>query len=284
MTISFTSDFPLVIAGTDVPLNPSFEDWDSLTAPSGWTRSVNGVYAPDADNAYPCGVYALKATKNANNKLSQAISLSSFGFTAFPSWATSWVLALSYRVPNSGACAGKMRITYGTSSYVEAAIGLSFAQAFVFLELAGTNNPTGIEIYPATIGGTSGDQCIIDSVMFGLAVDLDVYMEPWNPIPKYKDETRESPLTVSTQLLSDAYDLKCETNHFGPTLKSKILGLRRYLAQGHYYAMILDRASSAPYSDEWMPYLVEQGQGGAVFTPGGPGTFKFTFNGRGNLP
>jgi hypothetical protein len=260
VAINFANDLPLLIAGTEVPVNPSFEDWVS-GAPRGWT--VSGVTA-ETTLVFPCGERSCAIANGGS--ISQTLSLSSFGFTSFPTWATSFGLAVCARGGNATISVnGTTKAMVNGSGW-----GLTIQENAAVGTIGITNS--------------SGSTCYVDSIMAGFLIDLDVPMKNWNPQAKMKGSKRASSYGTHTNLLSDAWDLKAELVSFESALKIKLTGFISYVMKGHYYAAILDRAASGNYQDEIFPYLYFNSQDAPDFKSGAPNVFGLKFNGEGCLP
>lgn len=260
MSTDYTTEFPLMLVGTDVLENPSFEDFP--LASHGWTPS--GTVVQEFDLVHPCGFVSAKLSSGAS--LVQAISITDFGLSALPAWASAVCLAVCCRGSNGSIAIGATSASMANESnkwnlcYVEAAA-----------------------VDDITIIGGSGDT-YVDSVMFGFVVDVPIFMTDWNAVTKAKQETRETPFNIMTQLQSDAPDLKASFNAFDGSFRNILNNAIRYWQRGHYYAMILDRKNSGNFADEILPYLAYNSQDSPKFIPGAPDVFTMSLNGRGNLP
>ena len=197
-----------------------------------------------------------------------------------PSWADAIVAIIPYYKSNTGdtgeAQLGTAWNNAGNSDYP--LTGDAGVWYFAYTELSALSNTRIL------LGTYTGAYTYYDNIMFGFAIDLDVYFEKWNPVDRTKKEERDTPYNVLTQLYSDALDLKAETIKFDTTLRQKIIGAWQYLQKGHYFGCILDRGHSAPYRDEWMPYLSLDSQDTPKFYAGAPGVHTMGINGRGCLP
>lgn len=279
MAIDFTSDFPLLIIGTEVVDNPSFEDWSSASACDDWT-TAGGTLSNTTDERYvhPVGSRSLILDAAADRAgTAAADTYAEFGLTAMPSWADGFIAVCAYYRDGVGGTNDDAHMAIGATN--GAVLDATASEwHFGYVEAAGPTTGTLV-----LNGPTTGD-VYFDNLMMGFYIDLDIYFKKWNPIDRTKKEKRDTPYNHMTQLYSDAFDLKATTIKFGTTLREKLLGAWQYLQKGHYFACILDRANSAPYRDEWMPYLSLNSQDSPKFFPGAPDVYTMGINGRGNLP
>lgn len=291
MALDVTTDFPLLIAGTDCVGNPSFEDW-SAGMPVGWATTGSVI-----EKTWNSGGLSVKGSKYA--QLSEVATLrypatGYFSYTnlglvsgTFPAWADYFVFCVPiYRVSGTANSTITIQGTSSTSITIPAATG-----NWEFLIAQLTAIPTGSAYLQ--ISCNTGGVIYVDSVMAGFAIDCPVYFREWNPIPKMKEEKRETPFNMYHQLLSNTFDLKAEFGSFDTAFKSKIVGMMNYLQYGHYFACLLERTSvvgsnpvstSARFPDEWMPYLSLESQESPKFYAGAPDVFTWSINGRGNMP
>lgn len=432
MATDFTSSYPLLFLGTDILANPSFEEWDSTTVPRVWTPAGAGTLVQDTHFVHPIGVLAARCTGAKTLTSNATYGLSSFGFTAIPSWITyAGLCVLSHTVYRSGtpgtiawgdisanignttdawqftflernlqqytfsvwlrayapADVGDLKIlirseidavltnavcavtetwtrfsvtltapagttsvrcyiggssTFGSARVIEISKAqLEWAETMsssgdyqTTVATSGTRNlltyseqidnsawtKSGCSVTATNVtdpdAGTTAERVtsstsdgfvhqlvnvytsakssivltsnasnlvIFDSVMLGLIVDLNVFVTDFNPIPKFEQEKRDTPFNSYRQLMSDTWDFKGKLGHFDAVLKQTIVESIRYLAHGHYFAMILDRSLSAPYNDEFFPYLTLESQDSPKYKAGSD-AFTFDFNAKGNLP
>lgn len=272
MAIDMTSDFPLLIIGTDVLTNPSFESWSSATDCDDWTETGTLANTTDTDLVHPVGFRSAVLTSGDILASTTAATYALFGVSSMPNWADGFIAVCAY---NRTAASASGYLKIGTTS------GSTFSTTtgqwlFGYVEASA---PGTLYVY-----GPSTGTLYVDSIMCGFYIDLNIYFEKWNPVDRTKKEDRETPYNVLTQLYSDALDLKAETIKFDTTLREKFLGAWQYLQKGHYFGCILDRGNSAPYRDEWMPYLALDSQDTPKFYAGAPDVFTLGINGRGCLP
>lgn len=262
MAINFASEFPLLIAGTEVLVNPSFEDWISAV-PRGWTVASGSVSA-NSTYIFPSGERSCALT--GTSQITQALLLSSFGYSTMPSWAIAFVLAVCYN--GAGGT-----IAIGATSAALANSGGLWKLGYVEATSTGTISITA-----------PGTTLYVDSVMAGLVVDCNVFFKEWNPILKPKGTERKSPYGVTTNIISNALDLKANLQRFDNTLKEYLVGFVNYTRFGHYFSCILDRASSGQYPHEVMPYLYNASQEVPGYLAGAPNVYDLPLNGEGCLP